>query len=66
MKTERQPQRQRSQTLLLKYQERTETLKENTVLTDIQHVECALKAINAKDEEDLMLMMKKKSETLKK
>ena len=38
MKTERQPQGQRSRTLLLKYQKRTEILKEDTVLTDIQQV----------------------------
>ena len=41
-------------------------LKEDTVLTDIQHIECTLKVINTEDEKGLMLMMKKESEILKK
>ena len=42
------------------------TLKEGTVLTDVQHMKCTLKAINTEDEEGLMLIMKKKSKMLKK
>ena len=41
-------------------------LKENTVLTDVQQVKQALKIINVKDEEGLMLIMKKKLKILKK
>ena len=66
MKTERQPQEWRSQTSLLKYSDLTEILKESTVLTDVQQVDQASKIINDKNEEGLMLMMKKKSEMLKK
>ena len=42
------------------------TLKESTVLTDVQYVKCTLKAINVKDEEGLMLMIKKELKILKK
>ena len=42
------------------------TLKEGTVLTDVQWVEWASKAIDDEDEEGLMLMIKKKLKMLKK
>ena len=66
IETERQLWGQKSWTLLLKYSDLTEILKEGTVLTDIQQVDWALKIINDENKEGLMLMMKKKSEILKK
>ena len=42
------------------------TLKEDTVLTDIQQVKQALKIINDEDEEGLMLIIKKELKILKK
>ena len=42
------------------------TLKEGTVLTDVQQVNWALKIINDENEEGLILMMKKEPKMLKK
>ena len=66
METEKQPWGWGLRTLLLKYQERMKTLKEGTVLTDVQQVEWALKIIDDEDKKGLMLMMKKELKMLKK
>ena len=66
METERQPWGWGPWTLLLKYSDLIKTLREGTVLTDVQQVNWALKAINDKNEEGLMSMMKKESKMLKK
>ena len=52
--------------MLLKYLDLMRTLREDTILTDVQQVNWVLKVINDENEEGLMLMMKKKLKMLKK